>query len=99
MCCNEAASSGYGPRVQRDALAFRRSTTALAAATERHRSAPANALPGTERDRSGCYPFPAVPVQRVALPAGRITPEPPGSSGDEPPPAGTALAPPTGVTG
>jgi hypothetical protein len=54
------------PRVQRDALACRRSTTALAAATERHRSAPANALPRTGLDRSGRYPLPAVPVQRVA---------------------------------
>ncbi len=27
-----------------------------------------------------------------------LTPEPPGSGGDEPPPAGTALAPPTGIT-
>src|SRR5580693_8209815 len=43
------------------ALACRRSTTVLAAATERHRSAPVHALPGTERDRNGCYPFPAVP--------------------------------------
>ena len=39
--------------------------TALAAATERHRSAPVHALPGTELRRNGCYPFPAVPVQRA----------------------------------
>jgi hypothetical protein len=53
------------------ALACRRSTTVLAAATERHRSAPVHALPGTELDRSGCYPLPAVPVQRVAPRTGR----------------------------
>jgi hypothetical protein len=101
---NDRARRGTA-RVQRDALACRRSTTALAAATERHRSAPANALPGTGLDENGCYPFPAVlqcsglPRRPVIVPAGRITPEPPGSGGDEPPPAGTALAPPAGVTG
>jgi hypothetical protein len=47
------------------ALACRRATTALAAATERHRSAPVHALPGTERVRDGRYPPPAVPVQRA----------------------------------
>jgi hypothetical protein len=62
------------------------------------------ALPGTELRRSGRYPPPAVPVQRasrrpVVMPAGRMTPEPPGSGGDEPPPVGTALAPPAEVTG
>ncbi len=31
--------------------------------------------------------------------AGRLMPKPPGSGGDEPPPAGTALAPSTGVAG
>ncbi len=39
--------------------------TALAAATERHRSAPVHALPGTELGRDGRYPPPAVPVQRA----------------------------------
>ena len=39
--------------------------TALAAATERHRSAPVHALPGTGLLRNGCYPSPAVPVQRA----------------------------------
>ena len=32
------------------------------------------------------------------MPAGRVLPKPPESRGDEPRPAGTALAPPTGVT-
>ena len=113
----------------RGRLACRRSTTALAAATERHRSASATRLPGTwsaraprwfERrarrnalgpdgpDRSrhrGRYPRLPVPVQRdctrspVMMPAGRVLPKPPGSTGDEPMPAGTAPAPPAGVAG
>ena len=92
------------PRVQRDALACRRSTTALTAATERRRSAPANALPGMERVRHGRYPFPAIlqcsglPRRPVIVPAGRIIPEPPGSRGDEPLPAGTASPLSAGVT-
>ena len=53
------------PRAKRRALACRRSTTALAATTERHRSAPVHALPGTELGRDGRYPPPAVPVQRA----------------------------------
>ena len=53
------------PRAKRRALACRRSTTALAAATERHRSAPVHALPGTVLVRDGRYPSPAVPVQRA----------------------------------
>ena len=53
------------PRAKRRALACRRSTTALAAATERHRSAPVHALPGTVLGRDGRYPPPAVPVQRA----------------------------------
>jgi hypothetical protein len=60
-------------------------------------------LPGTWL-KSGRYPPPPVPVQRVHPRTGRdagrtFSPEPPGSKGDEPPPAGTALAPPTGVAG
>ena len=63
-----------------------------------------HALPGTEPGRSGRYPPPAVPVQRVAPQTGHragraYDPEPPGSGGDEPPPAGTALAPSAGVAG
>jgi hypothetical protein len=59
-------------------------------------------LPGT-RLKSGRYPPPPVPVQRVHPQTGRdagrtFSPKPPGSKGDEPPPAGTALAPPDGVT-
>ena len=113
------------------ALASRRSTTALAAATERHRSARATRLPGTRSERPprwferrsasqrtftrkptaglpcvtrGRYPRLTVPVQRdctrspVMMPSGRVLPKPPESRGDEPRPAGTALAPPDGVT-
>ena len=50
----------------------------------------------------GCYPRLPVPVQRdctrspVMMPSGRVLPKPPGSTGDEPMPAGTAPAPPPG---
>ena len=50
----------------------------------------------------GRYPRLPVPVQRdctrspVMMPAGRVLPKPPGSTGDEPMPAGTAPAPPPG---
>jgi hypothetical protein len=46
--------------LQREQHAYRRPTAALTAATKRHRSAPAHALPGTEPRRDGCYPPPAV---------------------------------------
>ena len=52
----------------------------------------------------GHYPRLKVPVQRdctrspVMMPSGRVLPKPPESRGDEPRPAGTALAPPDGVT-
>ncbi len=52
----------------------------------------------------GRYPRLAVPAQRdctrrpVMMPVGRVLPKPPESRGDEPLPAGTALAPPAGVT-
>ena len=60
-----------------------------------------NRLPCVTRGR---YPRLAVPVQRdctrspVMMPSGRVLPKPPESQGDEPRPAGTALAPPDGVT-
>ena len=118
-------------RALRGTLASRRSTTALAVATERHRSARATRLPGTCSERPsrwferrsasqriftrsrrtglhcvtrGHYPRLKIPVQRdctrrpVVMPVGRVLPEPPGGRGDEPRPAGTALAPPAGVT-
>jgi hypothetical protein len=55
---------------------------------DKRRVTPAGAAPG-------CSDAPRVPV---IVPAGMM-PEPPGSDGDEPPPAGTALAPSTGVAG
>ncbi len=117
-------------RVGKGALASRRSTTALAAATERHRSARATRLPRTGSERAtpmvrkiarialaargirrdcdngsrGHYPLLAVPAQRdctrrpVMMPAGRVLPKPPERGGDEPPPAGAALAPPDAFT-
>jgi hypothetical protein len=52
----------------------------------------------------GRYPRLTVPVHRdctrspVMMPSGRVLPKPPESQGDEPSPAGTALAPSAGVT-
>ena len=66
-----------------------------------HDAKPADRLPCVTRGR---YPRLAVPVQRdctrspVMMPSGRVLPKPPESRGDEPRPAGTALAPPDGVT-
>jgi hypothetical protein len=90
-------------RVQRDALAFRRSTTALAAANERRSSAPATRFLGRTTQRRAlpapCRPSAASFSSQTGHRAGRAyLPEPPGSGGDEPPPAGTALAPPRGVS-
>ena len=84
----------------RGALACRRSSAALAAANQRRRSAPARAswdaaaqalaesrLSQSSEllaDRSWCRPG--------------VFPEPLGDGSDEPPPAGTALAPAAGVT-
>jgi hypothetical protein len=82
------AASSDAARVRRDALACRRSTAALAAASQRRRSAPARASwdavgahsPDGSKDRAllnGRYPRLPVPVQRaprrpVIVPAGRI---------------------------
>ena len=66
-----------------------------------HDAKPTDGLPCVTR---GHYPRLAVPAQRdctrrpVMMPAGRVLPKPPESRGDEPRPAGTALAPPAGVT-
>ncbi len=66
-----------------------------------HRAVRDTAGPNVTR---GHYPRLKVPVQRdctrrpVVMPVGRVLPKPPGSRSDEPRPAGTALAPPTGVT-
>ena len=73
MTCTQAAhrarrgEGGLRRPSASGALACRRSTAALAAATERHRSAPVHALPGAGLRRNGCYPLPAAPVQRGIL--------------------------------
>ena len=65
------------------------------------REASRTGLPCVTRGR---YPRLTVPAQRdctrspVMMPSGRVLPKPPESRGDEPRPAGTALAPPDGVT-
>ncbi len=70
-------------------------------ASQRMTREPTSGPPCVTRGR---YPRLAVPVQRdctrspVMMPSGRVLPKPPGSRGDEPRPAGTALAPPEGVT-
>ena len=83
------------PIRSRGALVYRRSAAALTAANQRRRSAP-NALPGT-RLKSGRYPPPPVPVQRLASQTGRdagraYCQSRPGA-GCVVPPAGTAPAP------
>jgi hypothetical protein len=102
-----ASGARVAPRIRRlappfplsGALACRRSTSALAAATERHRSAPATRFPG--RNSIGTGVIRSLPSygtagdntrRPVIVPAGRIDPEPPESGGDSPP-AGTAFAP------
>jgi hypothetical protein len=79
--------------------AFHRGTCG---ATERRRSAPVNALPGRRRHQvlPASSPIPVHPLSGspVVVPGGRIGPEPPECAGHEPAPAGTALAPPPGVT-
>ncbi len=71
-----------------------RSCTAAPTGGRRPCAAP-RALPAPEKQEP-------VPVQRstsrAGHSAGRMMPKPPGSQGDEPRPAGTALAPPTAVT-
>ena len=62
-----------------------------------------DALPVTVLGRNGRYPLPAVvqcsDVSRTGHSAGRASdPKSPGSAADEAAPAGTALAPPTGIT-
>ena len=91
-----SASNGCGRALKRSALVCRRSTAALAAANQRRRSASeraswdaaslrrylkADLSQSSDKvaDRSSCRPG--------------VFPKPPGSGGDEPPPAGTALAP------
>ncbi len=93
-------------RAQRSALACRRSTTALARGThasQRLSFGPGFAGRGADKRRGFSPPAPCpgysdAPRAPVIVPAGMM-PKPPGSGGDEPPPAGTAPAPSTGVAG
>ena len=85
--------------------AFRRSTAALAKGT--HASQRLSFGPGFPRrgaDKRRSSPRRRRPrlqrcTSRAGHSAGRLMPKPPGSGGDEPPPAGTALAPSAGVAG
>ena len=91
-------------RVQRDALACRRSTTALAAATERHRSAPVTRFPGRNYAGTGVTRSPPSQCSgrydpQTGRNAGRAfsTRSRPGA-GLTTPPAGTASPLSAGVT-
>src|SRR3984957_5472377 len=91
---------GRRPRVQRNALASRRSTAALTAAPKRHSSIQA-ALHAIQREgvtSTLASRLSEAPRAPVVMPAGSM-PGPPESGSDEPPPAGTAPAPSVGVTG
>ena len=91
--------AGRGARPS-GALVCRRSTTALAAANERHRSTPATRFPrryyigtGVTRSRPSCS---AASFSQTGHRAGRAClPKPPGSAADEAAPAGTVPAPST----
>ena len=102
ICFTGAASSGCGCALKRSALACRRSTTALAAATERHSSAPERASWDLAKKRAlaaPACPSPATKSQTGHRAGRAFSRKPPGSGGDEPPPAGTAPAPSAGVAG
>jgi hypothetical protein len=97
-CCHPSALRAR-PRVQRNALAFRRSTAALASAI--CRSSIQAALHAMQREGVTSTLAPRLseaPRAPVVMPAGSM-PGPPESGSDEPPPAGTAPAPSVGVTG
>ena len=101
FACGGEDRGGGAARVQRDALACRRSTAALAAANQRRRSA----LERASWDAADIRPLPETGLsQSSELLADRswcrpgVFPEPPENGSDEPPPAGTALAPAAGVT-
>jgi hypothetical protein len=82
--------------------AFRRSTTALSKGIQsslRRSSGQASWIraPNAADVPPALYPV-AASTSRAGHSAGRVMPEPPESKGDEPLPAGTALAPPDRVT-
>ena len=88
-------------RAQRSALACRRSTAALTAATERHRSTPATRFLGLRRHQvlpaSGLVPVQRGVPRSTGHNAGRAYPPEPPGSGVQIPPASTAPAPPLGL--
>jgi hypothetical protein len=97
-CCHPNALRAR-PRVQRNALAFRRSTAALASAMCRGSiQAALHAMQCAGVTRSLAPRLSEAPRAPVVMPAGSM-PGPPESGSDEPPPAGTAPTPSVGVTG
>jgi hypothetical protein len=97
-CCHPNALRAW-PRVQRDALAFRRSTAVLASAMCRSSiQAALHAMQCAGVTRTLAPRLSEAPRAPVVMPAGSM-PGPPESGSDEPPPAGTAPAPSVGVTG
>ena len=87
------------PRVQRNALAFRRSTAVLTSAICRSSiQAALHAMQRAGVTRTLALRLSEAPRAPVVMPAGSM-PGPPESGSDEPPPAGTAPAPSVGVTG
>jgi hypothetical protein len=98
-CCHPSALRAR-PRVQRNALAFRRSTAVLTAAPKRRNSVQAalHAMQCAGVTRTLAPRLSEAPRAPVVMPAGSM-PGPPESGSDEPPPAGTAPTPSVGVTG
>jgi hypothetical protein len=97
-CCHPSALRAR-PRVQRNALAFRRSTAVLAPAICRNSiQAALHAMQRAGVTRTLAPRLSEAPRAPVVMPAGSM-PGPPESGSDEPPPAGTAPAPSVGVTG
>jgi hypothetical protein len=93
------AASSDAARAERSALAFRRSTAAIASTI--CRSSIQAALHAMECEGVTFALAPRLseaPRAPVVMPAGSM-PGPPESGSDEPPPAGTAPAPSVGVTG
>jgi len=92
-------ASSDAARAERSALAFRRSTAALASAMCRGSiQAALHAMQCAGVTRILASRLSEAPRAPVVMPAGSM-PGPPGSGSDELPPAGTAPAPSVGVTG
>jgi hypothetical protein len=97
-CCHPSALRAR-PRAERSALAFRRSTAALAPAICRSSiQAALHAMQCAGVTRALAPRLSEAPRAPVVMPAGSM-PGPPESGSDEPPPAGTAPTPSVRVTG